>query len=64
MTRGKSWVSAPRITVPLETALGEFPSVESIRCASSVGLAFVYVTFDWKTDTYRAADGDRTPLEA
>ena len=33
------------ITVPLETAMGGIPGVESIRSVSSVGLAFVYVTF-------------------
>ena len=42
------------ITVPLETAMGGIPGVESIRSVSSVGLAFVYVTFNWKTDIYRA----------
>jgi HME family heavy-metal exporter len=42
------------ITVPLEIAMGGIPGVESIRSVSSVGLSFVYVTFDWKTDIYRA----------
>jgi heavy-metal exporter, HME family len=42
------------ITLPLETAMGGIPGVESIRSISSVGLGFVYITFNWDTDIYRA----------
>ena len=42
------------ITVPLEIAMSGMSGVESVRSISSVGLSFVYVTFNWKTDIFRA----------
>ena len=42
------------ITFPLETAMNGLPGVETVRSASSAGLSFIYVTFNWSTEVFRA----------
>jgi len=42
------------ISFPLESAINGLPGVETVRSVSSAGLSFVYVTFDWSVDLFRA----------
>ena len=42
------------ITFPLETALNGLPGVDSVRSVSSAGLSFIYLSFGWSTEIYRA----------
>jgi len=42
------------ISFPLETAMSGLPGIATVRSISSAGLSFVYLTFDWNVDVYRA----------
>ncbi|QRM19494.1 CusA/CzcA family heavy metal efflux RND transporter [Dechloromonas sp. TW-R-39-2] len=42
------------ISFPLETTMSGLSGVSGIRSVSSAGLSFVYISFDWGVDIYRA----------
>ncbi|PTU72723.1 efflux RND transporter permease subunit [Pseudomonas mangrovi] len=42
------------ISLPLETAMSGLPGVESVRSVSSSGLSFIYLTFSWDSEIFRA----------
>ena len=43
-----------QVTFPLETAVHGAPRVRRVRSATAVGIAVVWIEFEWGTDPYRA----------